>query len=45
VWNIANEGLVTYQIVDQMLQASCDENDENCNCPDFMKITMGGNEI
>jgi len=48
VWNIANEGLVTFRIVDQNLQnaaTDCVKNDEDCNCPDFMKIKMGGNEL
>ena len=48
VWNVANEALVTYCIIDQMLQnatTGCDENYEDCKCPDFMKIVMGGNEL
>jgi len=45
VWNIANEGLVTYRVVDQMLQDASDCDDEACKCPDHMKITMGGNEM
>ena len=45
VWNIANEGLVTYRVVDQMLQNATDCEDEACQCPDHMKISMGGNEM
>ena len=48
VWNIANQGLVSYRIVDQMLQnvtTDCNEGDKDCKCPDFMKVTMGGNEL
>ena len=48
VWNIANEDLVTYRVVDQMLQnatTGCDEDDEDCKCPDYMKVVMGGNEL
>jgi len=46
VWNIANEGLVTYRIVDQNLQNASDcDHDEACKCPDHMKITMGGNQM
>ena len=45
MWNIANEGLVTYRVVDQMLQNTTDCEDEVCKCPDHMKITMGGNEM
>ena len=48
VWNIANEGVVTYRVVDLMLQnatTDCDEDDKDCKCPDFMKIVIGGNKL
>jgi len=45
VWNVANEGLVTYRVVDQQLQNTSDCEDEACKCPDHMKIAMGGNEM
>ena len=48
MWNIANNGVITYRIIDQMLQnatTDCDGNYEYCKCPDFIKIVMGGNEL
>ena len=45
MWNIANDGLVTYRIVDQQLQNATDCEEDGCDCPDFMKIKMGKNEI
>ena len=45
VWNVANKGLVSYQIVDQKLQEPSDCDGPGCDCPDSVKITMGSNEI
>ena len=45
VWNVANKGLVSYQIVDQKLQEPSDCDAPSCDCPDNVKITMGSNEI
>ena len=45
VWNVADSGLVSYQIVDQRLQEPSDCNGTGCDCPDSVKITMGANEI
>ena len=45
IWNIANEGFVTYRIVDQQLQEPDNCNGPGCDCPDNMKIKMGANEI
>ena len=45
VWNVADTGLVSYQIVDQQLQEPSDCNETECGCPDSVKITMGANEI
>ena len=45
VWNIADTGLVSYQIIDQQLQEPLDCNDTGCSCPDSVKISMGTNEI
>lgn len=45
MWNIANDGLVTYQIVDQQLQNATDCDGDSCDCPDFIKIVTGGNEL
>jgi len=45
MWNIANDGMVTYRIVDQQLQNASDCDEDGCDCPDFMKINMGKNEI
>ena len=46
VWNISNEGQVSFRIVDQMLQNATDDCDnDDCKCPDHMRIKMGGNEM
>jgi len=46
VWNIANEGQVSFRIVDQMLQNATDDCDnDDCKCPDHVRIKTGGNEI
>lgn len=45
MWNVADDGLVTYRIVDQQLQNATDCDEDSCDCPDFMKIKMGKNEI
>jgi len=45
MWNISYNGLVTYRIVDQQLQNATDCEEDACDCPDFMKIKMGRNEI
>ena len=45
IWNIADEGLVTYQIIDQQLQEPGDCEGTGCDCPDSMSIKMGVNEI
>ena len=45
IWNIANEGFVTYRIVDQQLQEPDNCNGPGCDCPDNMKIKTGANEI
>lgn len=45
VWNVANTGFVSYQIVDQQLEEPLKCDDPGCDCPDSVKITMGKNEI
>ena len=45
IWNIADEGLVTYRIIDQRLQEPGDCEGTGCDCPDSMSIKMGVNEI
>ena len=48
VWNVANEGYVSYHMVDQQLQepfSSCNKSTPGCKCPHNIKITMGANEI
>ena len=45
VWNVANTGFVSYHIADQQLQEPTDCDETGCNCPDYVKITMGSNEI
>ena len=44
VWNVANTGFVSYHIVDQKLQEPTDCDKTGCDCPDYVKITMGSNE-
>ena len=45
IWNIANEGLVTYRIIQQQLQNAGDCDGPRCDCPDSMIVRMGHNEI
>ena len=45
IWNIANEGFVSYQINDQQLQNASDCYGPGCDCPDYVVIRMGHNEI
>ena len=45
IWNIANEGLVTYRIINQTLQSAGDCDGPGCDCPDSMTVRMGHNEI
>ena len=45
IWNIANEGLVTYRIIDQQLQNASDCDGPGCECPDTMMVRMGSNEV
>ena len=47
VWNVANSGLVSYHIMNQTLQEPVTQNcnGSGCDCPDYVKITMGSNEV
>ena len=45
VWNVADEGFVTYRIIDQKLQNKSDCDGSGCDCPDTMTIEMGNNEM
>ena len=45
IWNIANEGLVTYQIIDQQLQNASDCDGQGCDCPDTLMLIMGSSEV
>ena len=48
IWNIANTGFVNFHILNQTLQEPTNISDcdgPGCNCPDFVKITMGNNEM
>ena len=45
IWNIANEGLVTYRIIDQQLQEPDECEGPGCDCPDSMTFKMGVNEV
>ena len=45
IWNIAEEGLVTYRIIDQRLQEPSNCEEPGCDCPDSMSFKMGVNEV
>ena len=45
IWNVADEGVVSYLIIDKQLQESGDCDGPGCNCPDSVTITSGANEI
>ena len=45
IWNIAEEGLVTYRIIDQQLQEPSDCEEPGCDCPDSMSFEMGVNKV
>ena len=45
IWNVADGGFVTYQIIDQQLQEPSDCDGRGCDCPDSVTITRGANVI
>ena len=44
IWNVADEGFVTYRIFDQQLQEPSDCDGPGCDCPDSVTVTSGASE-
>ena len=45
VWNVANGGIASYHIIHQELQEPGNCEGPGCDCPDYIKIKMGVNEV